>query len=83
MKSMVMETFDDEKFKTPSTHTEEIGLEAFNLSDDEMEPWVVSPFVQTKVVKELRVRPDFRNITVLALENQGIEKIFEILTGCH
>lgn len=63
-------------------NTEEIAIDGFNMSDDETEPWLNRPFVQTKVIKELRVRPDFRDITVLSLEKQGIEKIFEILTPC-
>ena len=53
------------------------------MSDDELEPWLDRPFVQKQVIKELRIRPDFRQITVLSLEKQGIEKIFEMLSGCQ
>jgi len=54
-------------------------VEPFDLNDDELEPWLVKPFLQTKLIKDLRVRTDFRMITVLALEKQGIQKIFEVV----
>jgi hypothetical protein len=68
------------KFKKNSKNT--IESEGFDITDDEIEPWLDKPFVQKQVLKELRVSPDFRQITVLSLEKQGIEKIFELLTAC-